>query len=97
MTLNFWHQNLSMYEKNGGWGCGLEQAPLTQNDCLILKLLLCHLFSTVHFVSSRPHSVQESVEGVKFSGLLLYMCDAFVEAAFLKQFRFIHGKTLRQA
>ncbi|XP_075441321.1 GREB1-like protein isoform X2 [Ascaphus truei] len=45
-------------------------------------------------VSSRPHSVNLSCEGMAFSGLLLYLCDSFVCAAMLKKFRFLKGATL---
>ncbi|XP_054250684.1 GREB1-like protein [Indicator indicator] len=46
------------------------------------------------YVSSRPHSVNVSCEGVFFSGLLLYLCDSFVAADLLKRFRFLKGATL---
>ncbi|XP_029446967.1 GREB1-like protein isoform X3 [Rhinatrema bivittatum] len=45
-------------------------------------------------VSSRPHSVKVSCEGVAFSGLLLYLCDSFVGADLLKKFKFLKGATL---
>nr|XP_033789817.1 LOW QUALITY PROTEIN: GREB1-like protein [Geotrypetes seraphini] len=45
-------------------------------------------------VSSRPHSVNVSCEGVTFSGLLLYLCDSFVGADLLKKFKFLKGATL---
>jgi len=43
------------------------------------------------YVSSRPHSVNVSCDGVFFSGLLLYLCDSFVGADLLKRFRFLKG------
>uniref|UniRef100_A0A670I966 GREB1 like retinoic acid receptor coactivator n=1 Tax=Podarcis muralis TaxID=64176 RepID=A0A670I966_PODMU len=46
------------------------------------------------YVSSRPHSVNVNCEGVFFSGLLLYLCDSFVGADFLKRFKFLKGATL---
>ncbi|XP_033645138.1 GREB1-like protein isoform X1 [Asterias rubens] len=48
----------------------------------------------VHFVSSRPHSINTTTDSLMFSGLLLYMCDAFVESNFLKQFKFVTGARL---
>ncbi|XP_053323683.1 GREB1-like protein [Spea bombifrons] len=49
---------------------------------------------TLCYVSSRPHSVNVSCEGVPFSGLLLYLCDSFVCAGMLKKYRFLKGATL---
>ncbi|XP_041044893.1 GREB1-like protein [Carcharodon carcharias] len=49
---------------------------------------------SVCYVSSRPHSVNIKFEEVLFSGLLLYLCDSFVVADFLKKFLFLKGATL---
>uniref|UniRef100_A0A8C2V5K9 Growth regulating estrogen receptor binding 1 n=1 Tax=Chinchilla lanigera TaxID=34839 RepID=A0A8C2V5K9_CHILA len=49
---------------------------------------------SVCYVSSRPHSMNVSCSDLRFSGLLLYLCDSFVGAAFLKQFHFLKGATL---
>ncbi|XP_058143616.1 protein GREB1 [Dasypus novemcinctus] len=49
---------------------------------------------SVCYVSSRPHSSNVSCPDVEFSGLLLYLCDAFVGASFLKKFHFLKGATL---
>ncbi|KAK7803775.1 hypothetical protein U0070_013871 [Myodes glareolus] len=49
---------------------------------------------SVCYVSSRPHSLNISCSGVAFSGLLLYLCDSFVVASFLKKFHFLKGATL---
>ncbi|KAM4706002.1 GREB1-like protein [Rhinophrynus dorsalis] len=49
---------------------------------------------TLCYVSSRPHSVNVSCEGMAFSGLLLYLCDSFVCAPMLKKYRFLKGATL---
>ncbi|XP_077009338.1 protein GREB1 [Tamandua tetradactyla] len=49
---------------------------------------------SVCYVSSRPHSSNFSCPDWKFSGLLLYLCDAFVGASFLKKFHFLKGATL---
>ncbi|XP_074845066.1 protein GREB1 isoform X3 [Carettochelys insculpta] len=48
----------------------------------------------VCYVSSRPHSLNISCSGLTFSGLLLYLCDSFVVASFLKKFHFLKGATL---
>ncbi|XP_009669687.1 protein GREB1 isoform X2 [Struthio camelus] len=48
----------------------------------------------VCYVSSRPHSLNISSSGLMFSGLLLYLCDSFVVASFLKKFHFLKGATL---
>ncbi|XP_019376302.1 PREDICTED: protein GREB1 [Gavialis gangeticus] len=48
----------------------------------------------VCYVSSRPHSLNISSSGLIFSGLLLYLCDSFVVASFLKKFHFLKGATL---
>ncbi|NXG77267.1 GRB1L protein, partial [Baryphthengus martii] len=64
--------------------------PVLAIDCYLnigLEVALC-------YVSSRPHSVNVNCEGVFFSGLLLYLCDSFVGADLLKQFRFLKGATL---
>ncbi|XP_023558184.1 protein GREB1 [Octodon degus] len=49
---------------------------------------------SVCYVSSRPHSMNVSCSNLTFSGLLLYLCDSFVGAGFLKQFHFLQGATL---
>ncbi|XP_063039766.1 protein GREB1 [Engraulis encrasicolus] len=49
---------------------------------------------TVCFVSSRPHSINLSTNGLLFGGLLLYFCDTFVTPGFLKKFHFLKGATL---
>ncbi|KAM6150075.1 protein GREB1 [Erethizon dorsatum] len=49
---------------------------------------------SVCYVSSRPHSMNVSCSDLSFSGLLLYLCDSFVGAGFLKQFHFLKGATL---
>ncbi|XP_063307563.1 GREB1-like protein [Pelobates fuscus] len=49
---------------------------------------------TLCYVSSRPHSVNMNCEVVVFSGLLLYLCDSFVCAGMLKNYRFLKGATL---
>ncbi|KAL6055673.1 hypothetical protein STEG23_034235, partial [Scotinomys teguina] len=49
---------------------------------------------SVCYVSSRPHSLNISCSDMTFSGLLLYLCDSFVGANFLKQFHFLKGATL---
>ncbi|NXD07915.1 GRB1L protein, partial [Nothocercus nigrocapillus] len=64
--------------------------PVLAIDCYLnvgLEVAIC-------YVSSRPHSVNVSCEGVSFSGLLLYLCDSFVGADLLKRFRFLKGATL---
>ncbi|XP_042694792.1 GREB1-like protein isoform X7 [Centrocercus urophasianus] len=64
--------------------------PVLAIDCYLnigLEVAIC-------YVSSRPHSVNVNCEGVFFSGLLLYLCDSFVGADFLKRFRFLKGATL---
>lgn len=64
--------------------------PVLAIDCYLNigpEVALC-------YVSSRPHSVNVSYEGVFFSGLLLYLCDSFVGADFLKKFKFLKGATL---
>nr|XP_025034989.1 protein GREB1 isoform X3 [Pelodiscus sinensis] len=48
----------------------------------------------VCYVSSRPHSLNISCSDLMFSGLLLYLCDSFVVASFLKKFHFLKGATL---
>ncbi|XP_042302593.1 protein GREB1 isoform X3 [Sceloporus undulatus] len=48
----------------------------------------------VCYVSSRPHSLNVSCSDMIFSGLLLYLCDSFVVASFLKKFHFLKGATL---
>lgn len=54
---------------------------------LLFQVAIC-------YISSRPHSVNVSCEGVFFSGLLLYLCDSFVGADLLKQFRFLKGNLI---
>ncbi|XP_025783244.1 protein GREB1 [Puma concolor] len=49
---------------------------------------------SVCYVSSRPHSLNVSCSDFVFSGLLLYLCDSFVGASFLKKFHFLKGATL---
>ncbi|XP_045631992.1 protein GREB1 isoform X4 [Ursus americanus] len=49
---------------------------------------------SVCYVSSRPHSRNISCSDFLFSGLLLYLCDSFVGASFLKKFHFLKGATL---
>ncbi|XP_073905287.1 protein GREB1 isoform X3 [Castor canadensis] len=49
---------------------------------------------SVCYVSSRPHSLNISCSDLMFSGLLLYLCDSFVGASFLKKFHFLKGATL---
>ncbi|KAJ1077756.1 hypothetical protein K5549_011083 [Capra hircus] len=49
---------------------------------------------SVCYVSSRPHSLNISCSDFVFSGLLLYLCDSFVGASFLKKFHFLKGATL---
>ncbi|XP_053523104.1 protein GREB1 isoform X4 [Artibeus jamaicensis] len=49
---------------------------------------------SVCYVSSRPHSLNISCSDFRFSGLLLYLCDSFVGASFLKKFHFLKGATL---
>ena len=46
---------------------------------------------SVCYVSSRPHSLNISCSDFVFSGLLLYLCDSFVGASFLKKFHFLKG------
>ncbi|XP_025018953.1 protein GREB1 isoform X2 [Python bivittatus] len=51
----------------------------------------------VCYVSSRPHSLNVSCSEMIFSGLLLYLCDSFVVASFLKKFHFLKDRnSLRQ-
>ncbi|XP_012582818.1 PREDICTED: LOW QUALITY PROTEIN: protein GREB1 [Condylura cristata] len=58
-------------------------------------LLSAPLFQiSVCYVSSRPHSLNISCADFLFSGLLLYLCDSFVGASFLKKFHFLKGATL---
>nr|XP_034981164.1 GREB1-like protein isoform X9 [Zootoca vivipara] len=64
--------------------------PVLAIDCYLNigpEVALC-------YVSSRPHSVNVNCEAVFFSGLLLYLCDSFVGADFLKRFKFLKGATL---
>ncbi|XP_055984444.1 protein GREB1 isoform X1 [Sorex fumeus] len=49
---------------------------------------------SVCYVSSRPHSLNISCSDFMFSGLLLFLCDSFVGASFLKKFHFLKGATL---
>uniref|UniRef100_A0A803T8T7 Growth regulating estrogen receptor binding 1 n=1 Tax=Anolis carolinensis TaxID=28377 RepID=A0A803T8T7_ANOCA len=50
--------------------------------------------TAICYVSSRPHSLNVSCSDMIFSGLLLYLCDSFVVASFLKKFNFLKGATL---
>uniref|UniRef100_A0A8D0GT40 GREB1 like retinoic acid receptor coactivator n=1 Tax=Sphenodon punctatus TaxID=8508 RepID=A0A8D0GT40_SPHPU len=64
--------------------------PILAIDCYLNigpEVVIC-------YVSSRPHSVNVNSEGVFFSGLLLYLCDSFVGADLLKNFKFLKGATL---
>nr|DBA24372.1 TPA: hypothetical protein GDO54_012040 [Pyxicephalus adspersus] len=64
--------------------------PLLAIDCYLNlgpEVTLC-------YVSSRPHSVNVNCDGLTFSGLLLYLCDSFVCAKMLKEFKFLKGATL---
>ncbi|XP_077208750.1 GREB1-like protein isoform X4 [Paroedura picta] len=66
------------------------KSPVLAIDCYLNigpEVALC-------YISSRPHSVNVNCEGVFFSGLLLYLCDSFVGADFLKKFKFLKGATL---
>ncbi|XP_015278789.1 PREDICTED: GREB1-like protein [Gekko japonicus] len=66
------------------------RSPVLAIDCYLNigpEVALC-------YISSRPHSVNVNSEGVFFSGLLLYLCDSFVGADFLKKFKFLKGATL---
>ncbi|XP_042559718.1 GREB1-like protein isoform X2 [Clupea harengus] len=49
---------------------------------------------SVCYMSSRPHSVNLDLQGLVFSGLLLYLCDSFVVSGLLKKFHFMKGATL---
>ncbi|KAJ8410270.1 hypothetical protein AAFF_G00202510 [Aldrovandia affinis] len=55
---------------------------------------MCVSQVVVCYVSSRPHSINISTAELLFSGLLLYFCDSFVTAGFLKKFHFLKGATL---
>ncbi|XP_037668597.1 protein GREB1 [Choloepus didactylus] len=64
--------------------------PVLSVDCYLSlgpQISIC-------YVSSRPHSSDISCPDLKFSGLLLYLCDALVGASFLKKFHFLKGATL---
>ncbi|XP_041105607.1 protein GREB1 isoform X2 [Polyodon spathula] len=64
--------------------------PVLSVDCYLnlgLEIAVC-------YVSSRPHSINIICSGLLFSGLLLYICDSFVTASFLKKFQFLKGATL---
>ncbi|XP_043938160.1 protein GREB1 [Protopterus annectens] len=64
--------------------------PVLSVDCYLnLGPEIC-----VCYMSSRPHSLNINFSGLAFSGLLLYLCDSFVTANFLKQFHFLKGATL---
>ncbi|XP_074132451.1 GREB1-like protein isoform X4 [Sminthopsis crassicaudata] len=67
------------------------RSPILAIDCYLNigpEVAIC-------YVSSRPHSINVNCEeGVFFSGLLLYLCDSFVGADFLKKFKFLKGATL---
>ena len=47
---------------------------------------------SVCYMSSRPHSVNLDLQGLVFSGLLLYLCDSFVVSGLLKKFHFMKGE-----
>ncbi|XP_041102098.1 GREB1-like protein [Polyodon spathula] len=67
-----------------------EKSPVLAIDCYLnvsSEVSICYM-------SSRPHSVNLSHEGLVFSGLLLYLCDSFVVADLLKKFKFLKGATL---
>ncbi|XP_077167028.1 protein GREB1 isoform X8 [Paroedura picta] len=64
--------------------------PVLSVDCYLNlgpQIAIC-------YVSSRPHSLNVSCSEMVFSGLLLYLCDSFVVASFLKKFHFLKGATL---
>ncbi|XP_061478733.1 protein GREB1 isoform X3 [Rhineura floridana] len=64
--------------------------PVLSVDCYLnlgSQIAVC-------YVSSRPHSLNISCSDMIFSGLLLYLCDSFVVASFLKKFHFLKGATL---
>ncbi|XP_064195360.1 protein GREB1 isoform X2 [Anguilla rostrata] len=64
--------------------------PVLSVDCYLNlgpQVVVC-------YVSSRPHSINISTAELLFSGLLLYFCDTFVTASFLKKFHFLKGATL---
>ncbi|XP_036406212.1 protein GREB1-like [Megalops cyprinoides] len=64
--------------------------PVLSVDCYLNlgpEVVVC-------YVSSRPHSINISTAELLFSGLLLYFCDSFVTAGFLKKFHFLKGATL---
>ncbi|KAK2501968.1 hypothetical protein MC885_001798 [Smutsia gigantea] len=64
--------------------------PVLSVDCYLnlgSQISVCH-------VSSRPHALNVSCSDFAFSGLLLYLCDSFVGASFLKKFHFLKGATL---
>ncbi|KAJ8356625.1 hypothetical protein SKAU_G00194190 [Synaphobranchus kaupii] len=61
--------------------------PVLSVDCYLNlgpQVVVC-------YVSSRPHSINISTTELLFSGLLLYFCDSFVTAGFLKKFHFLKG------
>ncbi|XP_077166985.1 protein GREB1 isoform X5 [Paroedura picta] len=67
--------------------------PVLSVDCYLNlgpQIAIC-------YVSSRPHSLNVSCSEMVFSGLLLYLCDSFVVASFLKKFHFLKDRnSLRQ-
>uniref|UniRef100_A0A2K6TMW6 GREB1 like retinoic acid receptor coactivator n=1 Tax=Saimiri boliviensis boliviensis TaxID=39432 RepID=A0A2K6TMW6_SAIBB len=66
------------------------KSPVLAIDCYLNigpEVAIC-------YISSRPHSSNVNCEGVFFSGLLLYLCDSFVGADLLKNFKFLKGATL---
>ncbi|XP_043921312.1 GREB1-like protein [Protopterus annectens] len=80
------HNSLRLFPK----ATNSNRIPVLAIDCYLNigpEVTLC-------YVSSRPHSVNLSLEGIAFSGLLLYLCDSFVVADMLKKFKFLKGATL---
>lgn len=80
-----WKENLNLnqvqiLEASYGSSKDVNVFPLSPN-----QIAVC-------YVSSRPHSLNISSSGLTFSGLLLYLCDSFVVASFLKKFHFLKGK-----
>ncbi|XP_041109472.1 protein GREB1-like isoform X2 [Polyodon spathula] len=64
--------------------------PVLSVDCYLnlgSEIAVC-------YVSSHPHSINIISSGLHFGGLLLYICDSFVTASFLKKFQFLKGATL---
>ncbi|KAG9344789.1 hypothetical protein JZ751_010476 [Albula glossodonta] len=73
--------------------CYLNLGPEVPRSTLPLPLQVPQQVQ-VCYVSSRPHSINISTAELLFSGLLLYLCDSFVTASFLKKFHFLKGATL---